>query len=200
VPLPGASREAATIARLLPTAAVRTLAGADASEARVRAAVRGARVLHFAAHSVVRDDRPMDSYLALAGSSTAADDDGRLTAQEIHGLDLEASLVVLSACRSAGGKVTGDGIIGLTRAFMSAGAPAVVASVWDLPDETAPRLFEAFYRHRRAVSDTAALRQAQLDVLGALRGGRVTIETRAGSFVLPEHPAIWAGLQLWGTP
>lgn len=200
-PLPGASREAATIARLRPASQVQILSGGEASEARVRAGAPAHALLHFAAHSVVRDDRPMDSFLALAGDADDPANDGRLTALEIYGLDLQASLVVLSACRSAGGKVTGDGIVGLTRAFMSAGVPSVVASVWDLPDETAPWLFERFYAARdRVPGEVAALREAQLDLLRALRTGKFTIQTAAGTFVVPEHPAVWAGLQLWGEP
>ncbi len=200
-PLEGASREAAAIARLHPASDVQTLSGREATEARVRAAAPAQMLLHFATHGVVRDDRPFDSFLALAAGVDAPTDDGRLTAREIYALDLQASLVVLSACRSAGGRITGDGIVGLTRAFMSAGVPSVVASIWDLPDETAPWLFERFYAARGRVTETGvALRQAQLELLFALRNGKISVETRAGSVVVPAHPAVWAGLQLWGEP
>jgi DNA-directed RNA polymerase specialized sigma24 family protein len=75
------------------------------------------------------------------------------------------------------------------------------ASVSDLPDETAPWLFGSFYRAQRRVPQaSAALREAQLDLLRALRSGSFTIGTSAGSFAVPEHPAAWASLQLWGEP
>ena len=108
---------------------------------------------------------------------------------------------MLSACRTAGGRVTGDGIVGLTRAFIYAGAASVVAPVWDLIDETTPPLFEAFYAARgRGEPTSAALRAAQLQMLRALRAGSVAVPTAAGRFVVPEHPSIWGGLQLWGEP
>jgi CHAT domain-containing protein len=200
-PLPGAAREAAIIQRLKPAAVVDVLSGSEATESRVRAGAASEGLLHFAAHGVVRDDHPMESFLALAGQAGDDATDGRLTAREIHGLTLHASLIVLSACRSAGGKVTGDGIVGLTRAFMSAGVPSVVASAWDLPDEAAPWIFERFYRARSHGSRTdGALRDAQLALLGALRNGTFVVDTRAGRVSIPEQPAVWAGLQLWGEP
>ena len=177
------------------------LAGAEAREARIREKAGTWTTIHFAAHGIVSDERPLTSYLALAGGSRDAADDGRLTAGEIYGLDLHADLVVLSACRTAGGRVTGDGIVGLTRAFIYAGTPSVVASVWDLIDETTPQLFEAFYAERgRGETTSAALRTSQLQVLRGLRAGSVAVATAAGRFVVPEHPSIWGGLQLWGEP
>jgi len=69
-------------------------------------------VLHLATHAVLRDDRPFDSFLALAVAGRDAATDGRLTTADIYGLDLNADLVVLSACQSARGPVTGDGVLG----------------------------------------------------------------------------------------
>jgi CHAT domain-containing protein len=200
-PLPGAKREADAIARVSKGAGLRLLAGTEAREARIRENAGTWTTIHFAVHGVVSDDRPLTSYLALAGGSRDAADDGRLTAGEIYGLGLQADLVVLSACRTAGGRVTGDGIVGLTRAFMYAGATSVVASVWDLIDETTPQLFETFYAARgRGDPASAALRAAQLHLLRALRAGSVAVPTPAGRFAVPEHPSIWGGLQLWGEP
>jgi CHAT domain-containing protein len=167
----------------------------------VRSLSGASRVLHFATHGVVWDDRPFESFLALAQGTGEAGDDGRLTTEEIYGLDLNADLVVLSACRTAGGSVTGDGIVGLTRAFFYAGTPSVVATLWDLPDESARRMVPRFYRSWRETGDKAgALRTAQLSLLSALRARRVSIDTPAGRFTLPEHPALWANLALIGEP
>lgn len=202
-PLPGAAAEGRAVGRALDAAPTRLLGGRDATETAVREAATRARLLHFATHAMVFDDRPMDSYLALASGDPAngAAADGRLTAEEIYGLRLQADLVVLSACRSGAGRVTGDGVVGLARAFFGAGASSVVASLWDLPDVIGPQLLPRFYREIRQGSDTVtALRTAQLGLLVDLRAGRVVADTEAGPIPVPVHPAIWAGVVLLGRP
>ena len=112
-----------------------------------------------------------------------------------------ADLVVLSACRSGRGRVTGDGVAGFTRAFISAGARTVVASLWDAPDEPARRLMASFYRQLAGGHDKAeSLRAAQLARLADLRAGRVKVTSPAGEVVLPPHPALWAGFRVHGLP
>jgi len=110
--------------------------------------------------------------------------------------------VVLSACRTALGRVTGDGVLGMTRAFFFAGASAVVATLWDVADEPAARLMRSFYAAwRRPVDKAAALRTAQLGLLRELRAGRLTVATTDGRRVaLPEDPMLWAGFVLVGAP
>ncbi|MDH4064210.1 MAG: CHAT domain-containing protein, partial [Acidobacteriota bacterium] len=199
--LPGAAREGRRIARIV-GAAARLLEGPAATEETVRQAITGARVLHFATHGIIRDDRPFDSFLALAGpNGSDPDNDGRLSAAEVYGLPLSADLVVLGACRSAAGPVTGDGIVGLTRGIFAAGTPSVMASLWDLPDAFTASVFPAFYQERQGARSKAdALRRAQLSMIRNLRAGRVSVDTPAGRFVLPEHPSIWAALILVGEP
>jgi CHAT domain-containing protein/tetratricopeptide (TPR) repeat protein len=199
--LAGARREARDIASLGRRlgVTVTTLEGASASEPAVRAQTTNQRVVHLAAHGLVNDDAPFESYIALGTSGNGGPDDGKLTAAELYDLSLTANLVVLSACRSADGKVTGDGIVGLTRGFLVAGAQSVLASLWDLPDETAGVLLPQFYQAwSRSPSKAEALRAAQLHVLRALRSGRLKVSTPAGEFALPEHPSLWAGLVLFG--
>ena len=117
----------------------------------------------------------------------------------MYELSLDADLVVLSACRSAVGPVTGDGITGLSRAFFAAGSRSVMASLWDLPDVVTAPLLARFYREWRASrSKDDALRRAQLHVIQQLRNGRIAIDTPAGRYVVPEHPSLWAGLVLMG--
>lgn len=199
--LPGTRSEAAAIARLLTRSHTTVLSGTGASEAGVRAHLANSRVVHFATHGIVRDDEALESFLALGASSSAPAEDGRLTAQEIYGLDLQADLVFLSACRSGRGKISGDGIIGLTRGFIYAGTPAVVATLWDVADETTELLVLEFYRaYQRDGNRGRALRIAQLRMLRDLRAGRVKIPTAAGLFTLPEHPALWASFVLIGEP
>ncbi len=198
--LPGARSETRAIASTIPRARVTILEGAGADELTVRAASTGKAVLHFATHAIVRDDDPFSSFLATSRSS-APGGDGLLTASEIYGLNLDSDLVVLSACRSAGGRITGDGIAAFTRAFMYAGAPSLVASLWDVADEPTSRLLPAFYRAWFAgASKASALRRAQLKLLADLRAGQVRINTPAGLVSVAEHPLFWAGFALFGEP
>jgi CHAT domain-containing protein len=156
-------------------------------------------VLHFATHAIVNDAQPFSSFLALGRSANP--DDGTLTAQEIYGLNLQADVVVLSACRSGGGRVTGDGMATFARAFMYAGTPSLITSVWDVADESSAQLIPGFYRSWRAgASKARALRNTQLAFLRDLRAGTVTVDSVAGPVVLPEHPALWAGFMLIGEP
>lgn len=199
--LPGARAEARAIARLMAPARVATLEGNTAGEAAVRAAVGGKAVLHFATHAVVRDDDPFNSFLALKPDADDVAGDGLLRAREIYSFDLQADLVVLSACRSAGGRVTGEGIATFARAFIYAGTPSLVASVWDVADEPTNRLLPQFYRAWFGGATKArALRTAQLRLLRELRGGKIAIETPLGRVVVPERPVFWAGFALFGEP
>lgn len=97
--------------------------------------------------------------------------------------------------------MSGDGIIGLTRSFLSAGAASVVAPLWDVADEAAARMLPMFYRARdRGEDKDRALRSAQLRMLAALRSGSVKISTPAGPITLTESPMFWAGFVLVGQP
>jgi len=198
-PLPGARLEVAQIAGLMPHSRVTVLEGGDATEPRVTSAASAKTIVHFATHAIVRDDAPNDSYLAFGpgGGSTT----GVLTSRDVYNLRLDADLVVLSACRSGGGRVTGDGIATFARAFIYAGTPSLVVSLWDVADEPTGRLLPSFYRSWLAgASKARSLRRAQLQLLADLRAGSVRVETKAGPIVLPEHPVFWAGFVLIGEP
>ena len=199
--LPGAKREAASVAAILQGQRVTMLGGPTAAEPEVRERMPLHRVIHFATHGVLIDDRPFDSFLALGGRSAAGPQDGRLTVREIYDLHLNADLVVLSACRTADGPITGDGIVGLTRAFFYAGASSLLATLWDVADEPTRQLVTSFYRHLSGgQSKSEALRAAQLELLTALRQGRVRVSTPLGDTVLPEHPVFWSGFVILGRP
>ncbi|HEY6308383.1 MAG TPA: CHAT domain-containing tetratricopeptide repeat protein [Candidatus Angelobacter sp.] len=199
--LPGARREVSAVARLLPAREVTMLEGSQAAEDRVWKLAGQNTVIHFATHGIIRDDQPFDSFLALGRSPIDPKEDGRLTAQKIYGLDLHANLVFLSACRSGQGKVTGDGLVGLTRAFWYAGTPSVIASLWDVADEPTSQLVANFYRSRLEGKDKSrALRLAQLRLLHRLRSGQVVVHTSAGQVTLPEDPMFWAAFVLQGEP
>jgi CHAT domain-containing protein len=150
-------------------------------------------------HAIVQDEDPFGSFLAVTPGANGAD--GLLTARKIYSLSLDADLVVLSACRSAGGRVSGDGIATFARAFMYAGTPSLVASVWDVADQPANRLLPDFYREWLGGATKArALRTAQLRLLRDLRANKLQIDTPLGKIALPEHPAFWAGFVLFGEP
>jgi CHAT domain-containing protein/tetratricopeptide (TPR) repeat protein len=209
--LPWARREVTEVAALLGGGAT-VLTDARASEAAVRERLSGRSLLHFATHGVVREDETLGSFLALRGggqtaSTSAAAADGRLTADEVYDLKLDADLVVLSACGSALGPTGTEGVIGFTRAFLYAGAASVIATSWNVPDASSYELMHRFYRSRRDTPTTArALRAAQLSTLAALRQGKMTVSTPAGlngrgtPVALPDHPLFWAGFIVVGEP
>jgi CHAT domain-containing protein/tetratricopeptide (TPR) repeat protein len=200
-PLPGARLEASAITREWRVGEVLALSGQAATESAVREQAATRSILHFAAHTVVRDDDPFASYLALARSSADEDADGVLTAQEVYRLSLRADLVVLSGCRSASGTIAGDGMATFARAFLYAGAASLMASVWEVADQPSHRLFPTFYRAWLGGDTKAsALRKAQLELLADLRAGRVRVPTAVGPIPVPEHPVFWAGFSLFGEP
>lgn len=168
-PLPAAREEVAALGRIWGDAAT-TLVGAEASECALRGAAPAATRLHFACHALANERHPLGSALLLSVGSPGAstDDDGRLEAWEIfEQLRVEADLVALSACRTAlGENIDGEGFVGLTRAFLHAGARSVVASLWNVADESTARLMAGL--HERLAAGSAkdeALREAQLALL-----------------------------------
>jgi CHAT domain-containing protein len=142
----------------------------------------GRAVLHFATHAELHDDDPLGSSLLLT--------DGPLTAREILDLRLHARLVVLSACDTGLGRITGEGVLGLSRSFLEAGAGSVVVSLSKVSDLVASYQMGRFYAELGAGRPpAAALRRAQLDTLSALRNR--TLETASGR-PLGESPTLWA--------
>jgi len=191
--LPGSQKEVSSITAHLPSNNVTVLIGPQAQEQAIRTNAAKSTIIHFATHGIVNDAQPFDSFLALS--------DGKLTARDIYGLNLNADLVFLSACRSGMGKVTGDGVLGLTRAFLYAGTRSVVATLWDVADEPTARLVAKFYGNLRQGQDKAqALRSAQLSVLSQLRTGKLQVATHRGPLTLPENPVFWASFVLIGEP
>ncbi|MGL5194126.1 MAG: CHAT domain-containing protein [Chroococcales cyanobacterium] len=159
-PLPGAEKEAQNIAQLLN---VTPLIGSQATEAAVVEKMLSSRVIHLATHGSFDPNRGIGSWLALTPTNT---DDGFLTAEEIFDLELNAELVVLSACDTGRGRITGDGVVGLSRSFISAGVPSVIVSLWKVDDEATADLMQQFYQNWLNGDDKAqALRQAMLTTM-----------------------------------
>jgi CHAT domain-containing protein/Flp pilus assembly protein TadD len=204
--LPEARVEAEAVAALFPAHDV--YVDRDATEAIVQSQSSTASQLLLSTHGSFNAVNPMYSYLVLAPTDGS---DGRLHTYEVFGLDLHADLVVLSACetllphledmkaqtRAVRGNeegdvelspelmeelTSGDEIVGLTRAFLYAGAPSVLASLWSVYSEATKDLMVAFYGYLDQGLDKAeALRQAQRDVRK-----------------LYPHPVFWAAFSLVG--
>ncbi len=156
--LSGAELEALEIAPLLNT---QPLIGADATKAAVMAKINNVAIAHFATHGLLDDlETGVPGLLALTPTAT---DRGFLTAADIFELPLKAQLVVLSACDTGRGNITGDGVVGLSRSFLTAGVETVIVSLWSVPDEPTRILMTEFYHQLQQHSNRAiALRQAML--------------------------------------
>lgn len=177
-PLPGAEAEAKAVAQLLQTQA---LTGSQPTESNVTSQMTKARIVHLATHGFFNDQQGLESSLAFVASG---DIDGLLTAEEILDLKLQANLVVLSACNTGRGKITGDGVIGLSRSLLSAGVSSVVVSLWAVPDLPTAALMIEFYRNLNKKNDKAqAMRQAMLTTMKQT-----------------PSPRDWAGFVLIGVP
>ena len=186
--LPFSLREAEAIASASRPREVFEATGLAATRERAMSAeVARARIVHFATHARVDDEAPELSGIVLSlvdGSGHQAD--GILRLDDVYRLRLSADLVVLSGCQTALGKdVRGEGLIGLTRGFMFAGAPRVISSLWTVDDAATAALMARFYHgvQSEGLSPAAALRAAQIDI---------SRETRWRS------PYYWSAFQLYG--
>lgn len=142
----------------------------DATEENVKreGELKKFNYVHFATHGFIDEAKPDFSSLVLTKTNNS-EEDGFLHATEIFNLNLNADLVVLSACQTGLGKlVRGEGMVGLTRAFMYAGTPTVMVSLWSVSDVSTSTLMGEFYRNlvKEKLSKTDALRNAQLSMLG----------------------------------
>ncbi|WP_379988990.1 CHAT domain-containing protein [Dokdonella soli] len=209
VPLPATRREVEALPALFPR--TRLFLGSEATENAVRRAAPQANILHIAAHGYFDDRVPLDSGLLLSTPAVAApgEDNGFLQVWEIfEGVRTSADLVALSACDTAlGEEVAGEGLLGLIRAFEFAGAHAVMASLWNVSDDSTATLMQDFYAALASGADKdAALRSAQLALLapgatadgGGTRGVRVVDTASPGVTRATTHPYYWAGFQLYG--
>ena len=165
--LPNTRVEVEAIAGLYPAGQRRSYLGCEATEPSVkREKLTDYRRLHFATHAVLDDHVPSRSGVVLSLVNTGRED-GVLRMSEIFNLELNAEVVVLSACQTGLGKLMqGEGMVGLTRAFMYAGTPRVVVSLWEVNDIATAEFMKAFYGQMRAgKAPGEALRQAKLTML-----------------------------------
>jgi CHAT domain-containing protein len=179
-PLPAAETEAKQIAQLFSTKA---LVRDQPTKPVVMKQMQTSNLIHLATHGLMNSfSGEVPGAIVLAGKTEA---DGLLTSSEILDLKLRANLVVLSACDTGRGKITGDGVIGLSRSLFLAGVPSVVVSLWSVNDQSTSLLMTEFYRnwHDRKLTKAQALRQAML-----------TTKQR-----FPD-PIDWAAFNLIGAP
>ena len=184
--LPGARQEVAGIAPLYSPEAL-VLEGELATPDALAAAVQGREVLHLAAHAITNSEQPDRSALVLAPPDREPSA-GDLVAANIERLPLaDTRLVVLASCGGASGTVApGEGTLSLTRSFLAAGTPAVVAELWRIDDRLAADLFVQLHERLRMGEDAVT----------ALRGAQLAILQESDE----DHrsPLIWGGLQIFG--
>lgn len=202
-PLPFARVEIAALGRV--DGRLSTLVGEEATETLVRERLAQAGIAHFAVHAWLNVEQPLQSALMLRPGDSGSDD-GLLQAFEIAGLRTPARLVVLSGCDTGrGAELEGVGLLGLVRAFRSAGAQRVIASLWPIGDRGTAELFDRYY----AGGESDPARAWQRVARDALRRpgfdagadseravGGVSRQARADR-LLPYH---WASLQVYGQP
>ena len=207
-PLPAAEEEVRELSTLFKKRLV--LTGKDATKTSVKGESPKYDLLHFSTHGEMIESDPLRSNLRFARS---ADDDGKLTVNEIFDMEVRANLVTLSACETAlvkgeeGDFPRGDDLVGLSRAFIHAGAPSVVASLWKVSDDSTVALMRAFYRNLGNMTKAEALQKAQIDLMKS--SIRFHVERGSGGITRSadyqpdmaidcSHPFFWAPFILVG--
>ncbi|MEW6731306.1 MAG: CHAT domain-containing protein [Acidobacteriota bacterium] len=188
--LPFSRREAEAIIKFVPPGEGKLALDFDANKATALSEELGQyRYLHFATHGMVNSTHPELSGLVLSlFNKNGQPQDGFLRLHEVYNLKLSAELVVLSACQTGLGKeIKGEGLIGLTRGFMYAGAGSVLASLWNIDDRATAELMSNLYYSllREGMRPAQALRKAQISLCRTKRW---------------HAPYYWAAFQLQGEP
>ena len=165
-----ASEEADAISAAAPPGTTMVAKGFDASrETAMSAEVGQYQILHFATHGVLNSEHPEFSAIVLTMvDQNGVKKNGLMPLHDIYNLNLSADLTVLSACQTALGKdVKGEGLVGLSHGFLSAGSKSVVASLWKVDDRTTAMLMADFYQSllKQGMTPAAALRQAKLKMM-----------------------------------
>jgi CHAT domain-containing protein len=189
--LPEAEREVNALRDLYGGARSRVYIGAAAREALVKAEIGHYKIVHFATHGILDNRSPLYSHLLLAQETSDSAEDGLLEAREIMELNLQAELVVLSACQTAGGRVgDGEGVIGMTWALFIAGCPATLVSQWKVDTRSTSKLMVEFHSNlQRQRVRSSVIRKAE-----ALRQAMLTL-LRSEEYELPYY---WAPFVLVG--
>ena len=185
--LPNTRTEVTGIRALFPAATSRVYLGAEAREETVKGEpLDPYRFIHFAVHGLYDEEQPARSGIAMSMSANSRED-GILQVREIMRLRLRAEMVTLSACQTGLGKLlAGEGVMGMSRAFLYAGADSVLISLWNVNDASTAELMKLVYRNlTRGLRRDEALRAAKLQLM---RGPQSTW----------RHPYYWAPFVLLG--
>jgi CHAT domain-containing protein len=208
-PLPETRTEVEKISRLFDRSKSLLIFGTQATESRIkRASLEEYRYLHFATHGILGGEIPGIGEPALV-MAQEPDQDGLFTASEAQSMRFNSDLAVLSACNTGTGMYyTGEGVMGMSRAFLLAGSRAVLVSLWSVDSLATEKLAVRFYQYLRAgKSSPAALRQAKLDLIHAKPGSDSDLGTRARGLVIKTpkaktkflHPFYWSAFILIGS-
>jgi CHAT domain-containing protein/Tfp pilus assembly protein PilF len=190
--LPEAERQVRELQKLYGENRSHVLTGPAATEEAFKTEAGKYRVVHIASHAILDDASPMYSHILLAKAGTSAED-GILEAREVMDLDLDADMVVLSACDTARGEaVAGEGITGLLWAMFLGGSHTTVASLWRIESSSTSELMVEFHRHwlenrssAGAMAKASAMRAAARKLIASERY---------------SHPFYWAGFIVAGSP
>lgn len=190
--LPYAEKEVNTIAGLFGNNNSIVKIGQEANRASFFKIGPECSSIHLATHGLIDQAHPMQSSLVLAPTSR---DDGLLTVKDILAqVKLKAKLVVLSACQTGRGQITGDGVVGLARAFIISGTPSVLVSQWNVDDIMTAYQMKQFYEDYLAKNGKAkALRNAQLSTIKFMEGNGKSEQLKYRA-----NPRYWAAFQLMG--
>jgi CHAT domain-containing protein len=184
-PIPGTFDEVKNISHIFNG---KTLIKNRATEQRFKAVASQYDILHLAMHGITNNEYPMLSRLVFTPAKDSVNE-GFLNTYEIYNMQLNAPLVVLSACNTGYGKLhKGEGIISLARGFYTAGAKSIVMALWPVEDKTSSELMANFYSNlasSQCISD-------------ALQNAKITYIDHADE--ISAHPYFWAGYILTGNP
>jgi CHAT domain-containing protein len=207
-PLPAAELEVKEVSAIFEKRLV--LIGQQATKTSVKSQGSRYDLMLLSTHGEMIESSPLKSNLRFTPSER---DNGRLTVSEIFDMEIKANLVTLSACETAlvkgeaGDFPQGDDLVGLSRAFIHAGAPSVVASLWKVSDDSTVQLMRNFYQNLRSIPKAEALRKAQMDLMRSTvrftvtrAGGGLIQAAQKGSEEVIEcsHPFFWAPFILLG--
>jgi CHAT domain-containing protein len=207
-PLPAAELEVKEVSAIFEKKLV--LTGQQATKTSVKSQGPRYDLMLLSTHGEMIESNPLKSNLRFTPSER---NDGRLTVSEIFDMEIKANLVTLSACETAlvkgetGDFPQGDDLVGLSRAFIHAGAPSVVASLWKVSDDSTVQLMRNFYHNLKSMPKAEALRKAQMDLMKSTV--RFTVTRAGGGLIQPaqkgseetiecSHPFFWAPFILLG--
>lgn len=186
-PLPEAERLVNGLGKMYGPKRSKILIGNEAREEVAKSEVPKYRIVQFATHGILNNASPMYSHLVMAQDAKNPNEDGLLEAWELKDLNLNADMVILSACDTARGKMSGgEGIIGMTWASFIAGSPTTVASQWKVESTSTTEFMLEFHRQMLAnkrISKAEALRRAALKLM------------RTPKY---KHPSYWGAWVLVG--